>query len=59
MEDLDERLEASTIKSIPVNRKLKNDYKNFEKKNTFTVEKKDWDDIPLDMNVKKNNMMKK
>ena len=59
MDELDERLEASTIKSIPVNRKLKNDYKNFEKKNTFTVEKKDWDDIPLDMNVKKNNLMKK
>lgn len=52
--DLSERLSAAEIKSIPVNRKKRNDFKNFEKKSSFTNEKREWEDIPLDMNVKKN-----
>lgn len=54
MGELNERLVSLDIKSIPVNRKKRNDLKNFEKQNSFTHEKKNWDDIPLDMNVKKN-----
>jgi hypothetical protein len=51
---LSERDGTSEIKSIPVNRKKRNEFKNFEKKNSFTNEKRDWEDIPLDLNVKKN-----
>ena len=51
--ELNERLGMSVIKSIPVNRKKRNDFKNFEKQTSFTNVKKEWADIPLDMNVKK------